>query len=225
MKDLVEKVGKSEEYLIDSSAVSYEEDGCGIYPPAAQKLRQHGIPFGSHAAHRISADEAAEFDLLLIMDSSNERLISRIITFVAALITLMGTGAAALLLALLCLLVLPIAALLIGGTMLLGFFRRGWQNEQLRGEIAQRTVYLFFPSELNQESFSARNMKSFAQSSQATVFIISPYSWSTAGLGGNGFYINARREGEHLFLLRRHYFFFFRRLLSAEEHQRIVVIL
>ena len=153
------------------------------------------------------------------------RLISRIITFVAALITLMGTGAAALLLALLCLLVLPIAALLIGGTMLLGFFRRGWQNEQLRGEIAQRTVYLFFPSELNQESFSARNMKSFAQFSQATVFIISPYSWSTAGLGGNGFYINARREGEHLFLLRRHYFFFFRRLLSAEEHQRIVVIL
>lgn len=79
MKDLVEKAGKSEEYLIDSSAVSYEEDGCGIYPPAAQKLRQHGIPFGSHAAHRISADEAAEFDLLLIMDSSNERLISRII--------------------------------------------------------------------------------------------------------------------------------------------------
>lgn len=153
------------------------------------------------------------------------RLISRIITFVAALITLMGTGAAALLLALLCLLILPIFALLVGGTMLLGFFRRGWQNEQLRGEITHRTVYLFFPSELREDSFSAHNMRSFAQAPQATVFIVSPYSWSAAGLGGKGFYINARREGEHLFLIRRHYFFFFRRLLNTQEHQRIVVIL
>ena len=79
MKHLVEKAGKSEEYLIDSSAVSYEEDGCGIYPPAARKLSEHRIPFGSHAAHRISAAEAAELDLILIMDSSNERLFSRII--------------------------------------------------------------------------------------------------------------------------------------------------
>lgn len=79
MKELVKRAGKSEDFLIDSSAVSYEEDGCGIYPPAGEKLRQHGIPQSKHIAHRISPEEAAEFDLLLIMDSSNERLLSRII--------------------------------------------------------------------------------------------------------------------------------------------------
>ena len=79
MKELVKRAGKSEEFVIDSSAVSYEEDGCGIYPPAGEKLRQHGIPQSRHIAHRISADEAADSDLLLIMDASNERLLSRII--------------------------------------------------------------------------------------------------------------------------------------------------
>lgn len=78
-KDLVKKAGLEDQFVIDSAAVSYEEQGNGIYPPAARKLSEHRIPFGSHAAHRISAAEAAESDLILIMDSSNERLISRII--------------------------------------------------------------------------------------------------------------------------------------------------
>ena len=63
---------------ISSAAVSYEEEGNGLYPYAAQTLTRHEIPYGQHRAHRISLEEYLEADLVIVMDSSNERLLSRI---------------------------------------------------------------------------------------------------------------------------------------------------
>ena len=153
------------------------------------------------------------------------RLISRIITITATLLTVMGTGAAILILSLITLLILPVILLLAGGTMLLGWFRRRRQNALLRREIADRTVYLLFLGTLRKNSFSAYTAHQLALAPQSAVFVISPYSWSVKGLGGEGFYINARQEAPHLFLLRRHYFFFFRQLLKNSRTKRIVVIL
>ena len=79
MKELVRREGLSEHFAISSAAVSYEEEGNGIYPQAAAKLREKGIPFGAHSAHRITEAEAASADLILVMDSSNLRLIRNII--------------------------------------------------------------------------------------------------------------------------------------------------
>ena len=152
------------------------------------------------------------------------RLISRIFTTLATILTIIGTGASVLIFAILCLLLLPLAALWAGGTMLLGFFRREHQNRKLTHEVSGRTVYLFFPDELD-ENFSSMTMRAFSHLPHSTVFVISPYSWSSKGLGGSGFYINARQEDEHLFLLRRHYFFFFRKLLNFQKDKQTVVIL
>jgi len=153
------------------------------------------------------------------------RLISRCVTVAAALFTIMGTSAVMLLTAAICLLFIPAALLLAGGTTLLGLFRRKEQNAQLRAEVEGQTVYLFFPASFHVSSFAKGMLRELAGRPQSAVFVISPYSWSTRGLGGHGFYVNARKEGSHLFLLRRHYFFFFRRLLNSEESKRIVVIL
>ena len=153
------------------------------------------------------------------------RLISRCVTVIAALFTIMGTGAVVLLTALVCLLFVPAALLLAGGTTLLGLFRRKEQNVRLQSEVEGRTVYLFFPAEICAGTFAAGMLRELAGRPQSAVFVVSPYSWSARGLGGQGFYINARREGAHFFLLRRHYFFFFRRLLDEEKSKRIVVIL
>ena len=79
MKDLVRRKGKEDEFRISSAAVSYEEEGNSIYPPAARMLKAKGIHFGVHSAHRISSEEGARADLVIIMDSSNERLIRRIL--------------------------------------------------------------------------------------------------------------------------------------------------
>lgn len=79
MKELVRREGLSEHFAITSAAVSYEEEGNGIYPQAAAKLREKGIPFGAHSAHKITRAEAASADLILVMDNSNLRLIRNII--------------------------------------------------------------------------------------------------------------------------------------------------
>lgn len=78
-KDMVRKAGL-EDVRIDSAAVSYEEEGNDIYPPAKRTLQVHGIPFSKHRAHRISDAEASEYDLVVIMDTSNQRLLSHIIS-------------------------------------------------------------------------------------------------------------------------------------------------
>lgn len=72
-------VSAGEEFEISSAAVSYEEEGNGLYPQAAGVLRRHGIPVSAHRAHRISAAEARDCDLMLIMDASNERLLRGIV--------------------------------------------------------------------------------------------------------------------------------------------------
>ena len=53
MKELVRRESLSELFAISSAAVSYEEEGNGIYPQAAAKLREKGIPFGGrhHPGH------------------------------------------------------------------------------------------------------------------------------------------------------------------------------
>ena len=78
-KDMVRKAGL-EEVRIDSAAVSYEEEGNDIYPPAKRTLHGHGIPFGRHSAHRVTDAEASEYDVIIVMDASNRRLLSRIIS-------------------------------------------------------------------------------------------------------------------------------------------------
>lgn len=78
MKNLAERRDLDRGLEISSAAVSYEEEGNGLYPYAAQTLTRHEIPYGQHRAHRISLEEYLEADMVVVMDSSNERLLSRI---------------------------------------------------------------------------------------------------------------------------------------------------
>lgn len=76
MKSLVARAGRTGDFAITSAAVSYEEEGNSMYPPARRTLIAHGIPFGDHRAHRITSDEMAAADMILVMDRSNLRLLS-----------------------------------------------------------------------------------------------------------------------------------------------------
>lgn len=80
MKDIVCKKGLENEYEITSGAVSDEEWGNPIYPPAQRKLREKGVAFGHHSAHKISAAEFDSQDLVIVMDRSNLRWLSRIVS-------------------------------------------------------------------------------------------------------------------------------------------------
>ncbi|MBR6883675.1 MAG: low molecular weight phosphotyrosine protein phosphatase [Bacteroidales bacterium] len=64
----------------ESAAVSAEETGNPIYPPAQRSLRQHGIPFDpGKRARQVRRSDYDRFDRIICMDASNLRLIRRII--------------------------------------------------------------------------------------------------------------------------------------------------
>ncbi len=79
MKHLVKEAGLENEFEITSGAVSTEEIGNDIYPPAKRKLTEKGIVFTRHAAHKITPDEFRNQDLVILMDRSNQRLLSHIV--------------------------------------------------------------------------------------------------------------------------------------------------
>ena len=78
MKDLVKRAGMEEMFEIDSAAVSREEIGNDLYPPAKICLHAHGIPFGRHFARQVTKRDYDNFDEIYLMDSSNLRNIRRI---------------------------------------------------------------------------------------------------------------------------------------------------
>lgn len=79
MKDIVKKEGLENEFEITSGAVSDEEWFNPIYPPAQRKLREKGVPFGHHSAHKISKAEFDAQDIVVVMDRSNLRWLTRIV--------------------------------------------------------------------------------------------------------------------------------------------------
>ena len=79
MKHLVAQAGLEGEFEITSGAVSTEEIGNDIYPPAKRKLHEKGVKFTRHAAHKITPNEFAHNDLVILMDRSNQRLLTRIV--------------------------------------------------------------------------------------------------------------------------------------------------
>ena len=78
MKDMVAKAGRSGDFFIASAAVSREELGNPVYPPARRELAKHGIACAGHAAHQISRQELDDFHLIYYMDSSNGRYLHRL---------------------------------------------------------------------------------------------------------------------------------------------------
>ncbi len=77
MKDMVKKAGREDEFEIASVAVSREEEGNPVYPPARQELAKHGISCAGHAARQITAEDLAHFDHIYYMDASNARYLRR----------------------------------------------------------------------------------------------------------------------------------------------------
>ena len=79
-KSLVKARGLQVEYQIESAAVSSEDLGSPIYPPARRCLAGHGIPFDADKyARRITREDYDRFDTIVCMDHSNLEWLSRII--------------------------------------------------------------------------------------------------------------------------------------------------
>ena len=80
LKALVKAKGIENRFYIESAAVSTEEIGSPIYPPAKRCLSQHGVWFDpAKRARQVTKADYERFDRIIYMDASNLRMIKRII--------------------------------------------------------------------------------------------------------------------------------------------------
>ena len=79
MKQLVAQAGRADEFEIASAAVSTEEIGNDIYPPAKRMLTAKGVPFEHRAARQMTRADYAYYDYIICMDQSNLRWMRYII--------------------------------------------------------------------------------------------------------------------------------------------------
>lgn len=79
MKQLVEKADKTSDFEIASAAVSTEEIGNDIYPPAKRILLENGVPFSHHGARQVTRADYRYYDHIICMDRSNLRLLRYLI--------------------------------------------------------------------------------------------------------------------------------------------------
>ena len=78
MKDLIAKSGLEERFYVESAAVSAEELGNPVYPPARRELAAHGISCAGKTARQMTRADYERFDYLICMDNSNLRRMEQI---------------------------------------------------------------------------------------------------------------------------------------------------
>lgn len=82
-KDLINKKGLKDKFIVSSSATSTEEiwNGVGnpVYPPAKRMLNSHGINCDGKRAVQLKKDDYDNFDYFVGMDGANIRNMHRIL--------------------------------------------------------------------------------------------------------------------------------------------------
>ena len=79
LKDMVAKAGVSDRFEIASAAVSREELGNPVYPPARRELQKHGIACDGHTARQVTLRDYRHFDRIYYMDRSNAGYLARML--------------------------------------------------------------------------------------------------------------------------------------------------
>ncbi|MBE6951542.1 MAG: low molecular weight phosphotyrosine protein phosphatase [Ruminococcaceae bacterium] len=77
LKDMVRRRGLSAEFEIASAAVSTEEIGNPVYPPARRELKRHGIDCAGKTARQVTQRDLEHYDYIYYMDRSNARWLER----------------------------------------------------------------------------------------------------------------------------------------------------
>ena len=79
LKHLVRQRGVADQFCIASCAVSREEIGNPVYPPARAELARQGIPCERRGARQLTRRDYEEYDLLIGMDAYNIRNMLRML--------------------------------------------------------------------------------------------------------------------------------------------------
>lgn len=83
MKDMLKKLGRENEFVVESSATSDENIfsgvGAPVYTPIKKLLESKGISCEAKRARQLTVSDGESFDLFLCMDDNNVRNAKRIL--------------------------------------------------------------------------------------------------------------------------------------------------
>ncbi len=77
-KDLLNKAQLSSSFEVASAATSSWEIGNPVYPPAREKLKEHGIDCTGKKARQLTIDDYDYYNYLVVMDESNLKDVIRL---------------------------------------------------------------------------------------------------------------------------------------------------
>lgn len=78
LQDMVKKAGVADQFQVSSVAVSREELGNPVYPPARRELNRHGIRCDGHRARQITQADVDAYEYIYYMDGNNLRYLNRL---------------------------------------------------------------------------------------------------------------------------------------------------
>ena len=77
LRHMAKEKGVAHLLQIDSVAVSREELGNPVYPPAKREMNRHGVACDGHRARQITQADVDSYDHIYYMDASNLRYLNR----------------------------------------------------------------------------------------------------------------------------------------------------
>ncbi len=187
----------------------------------------------SRRAHHYRRSSYVRYLFESMMESMPIRIISKLLTYLrrlriiqiaATVLTAVGT------IALVAVVSAALIPFLIAGTVFLGVgacVLSRQTNRHLKQALDGRHLRVFFPprgASWEPDSFFMRQARAMAAEDGVAVIIVSPYSLSRRGAGKKSFFFTARRDAEHLYVVRRHYFFMLRkRVLDIVDPDMTVI--
>lgn len=147
------------------------------------------------------------------------RTVSLVLRITGWLLTLLQTGALVLLTTLVFFILLPILLLGGFGTLLVALLDTRRSLRALRSALSGKRVFVFFAP---LGDFGASSLRSLARTPDVAVLAVSPHWLSPTYLGRSRFFVNARRDGDRIFVIRRYFFFAVRRSLLDPSNTVLV---
>ncbi len=144
------------------------------------------------------------------------KLISGTLRAAAVLISILETGAVFIIAAGILLAVSPALILLLLAVHVDSLISGRRAIALVSSIMRDRNITFIFPprGSLGRERFLAHNAQALAESIPGTVLIVSPYLFSSVGIGGKGYYSSVRKESDSVYLIRRQTYFKLKRRLS-----------
>lgn len=75
LRNKAQEEGLADKIYTQSAAISREELGNHVYPPARRELARHGISCEGHAARQVTSRDYDDFDIIIIMEEYHRRIL------------------------------------------------------------------------------------------------------------------------------------------------------